>query len=363
MYLNDQANSRTYLEKPVFLLYFGNITQLQTIERLMTEIGEAWQKPELYDLDKPFAFNVVIVACGFSETVLGDLGVNFKHPHCINVLPITIPKTGIQNSEMHLLYDLAAVTGATVFDPMSNPIENAKLSDLGYGITGFEMTRYRSSILGVCDEDLIFARQEEIKRMLSSSESKLDTFYINDRVAKLSGGVAKLKVTGPSNGELREKRDRAEDAVFAVRGAAKHGCLPGGGWTLFKLSQGLKESYPRDSIITDILAPALLEPIKRIYTNAGLNVNEANMAMASIGDPYPYMIYDAWEGKQVDAVKAGLLDSVPAVLEAIRSSMSIASLLGTLGGTVVFKRDDELERQEASETNQFMKAYNGETDG
>ncbi len=373
MFLNDTANSRTVLDKPVFVLYFGTITNVQTIQSLMEKVAEAWQNPHLHQLDKPFNYNVVIVATGFSESVLGDLGMNFKHPHTINVFPLTTPKTNVQNSEMHLLYDLAAVTGATVFDPMSNPLENAKLTDLGYGISSFEVSRYRSSIFGVCDEALIFARQEEIKRMLATSESKLDTLVINDRVAKLSGGIAKLKVIGPSNGELREKRDRAEDAVFAVRGAIKHGCLPGGGWMLKSLSESLPMFYGGDRIVEEILIPALLEPIRKIFSNAGMSKQEEIAAMGCIGTERDNgnqrdgldidWVYDAWENKRVDAIAAGILDSTPAVLEAIRSSISIACLLGTLGGTVVFKRDEDMEKQEATDTNQFMKAYDGQDNG
>ncbi len=362
MFLNDKVNNRCHMDKPVFVLYYGTITQTQTIERLMQQVAEAWQHPERHGLDKPFTYNVVLIATGFSETVLTDLSVNFQHPHTIKVFPLLTPKTHIQNSEMHLLYDLAAITGAKVFDPMSSPLENATLGDLGYGITAFEVNRYRSSILGICDESLIFARQEEIKRM--DAESKVDKYVIDERVAKLSGGIAKLKVIGPSNGELREKRDRAEDAVFAVRGAVKHGCLPGGGWTLKTLTRVLTEKYGPDDDIIKVLSKSLLEPISRIFTNAGMNPDEESVAFKCIGtEEGIFTVYDAWENKKVNAVEKGILDSTPAVLEAIRSSFSIASLLGTLGGTVVFKRDDEMEKQEATDTTSFMKAFDGEGNG
>ncbi len=369
MFLNDKTNNRCYMEKPVFVLYYGAITQTQTIENLMHLVAEAWRDPKSQGLEKPFTPNVVIVATGFSESVLTDLSVNFQHPHTIKVFPLLTPKTHVQNSEMHLLYDLAAITGAKVFDPMSNPLENATLTDLGYGINAFEVNRYRSSIFGICDESLIFARQDEIKRM--DAESKVDKYVIEERVAKLSGGIAKLRVIGPSSGELREKRDRAEDAVFAVRGAVKYGCLPGGGWMLKSISELLSKQYPDDGILEKVLVPALLEPLWKIYSNAGMNKDEAAQAINHVGfgikgddlKSHYYSVYDAWENKPVDAVATGILDSTPAVLEAIRSSISIAVLLGTLGGTVVFKRDEDMEKQEAADTTSFMKAFDGEGNG
>jgi chaperonin GroEL len=137
---------------------------------------------------------------------------------------------------------------------------------------------------------------------------------------------------------LKEKRDRAEDAICAVRGAIKHGVLPGGGWTLLKLCQLM----PRDEIIDEILRTAFQEPVVRLLSNVGIcTAEELQLVLEPIllamqTDCAP-LVYDA------------ILDSTPAVLEAIRNALSIATLLGTLGGTVVFGRDAELERSEARE--------------
>lgn len=358
LFLNDKANSRTFLEKPVFVLYNGAITQTQTIEKLMQMIGSAWENPADFGLEKPFNYNVVIIATGFSETLLGDLSVNFSHPHTINVFPLMIPRSPIANGDLHALLDLSAVTGAKVFDPITAPLDTAKLEDLGYGITSFEVNRYRSTILGLCDESLIEIRADEVKGSIANAASKMDEYFIVERLAKLTGGIAKLKVIGPSSGELREKRDRAEDATFAVRGARKHGCLPGGCWTLAKLASDLVDEFPEDKVVNDVIFPSFLEPLSKILSNAGLHKDEADdivwRLLESIDSKDPATVYDAMELKWVDAVDTGLLDSTPAVLEAIRNSISIASLLGTLGGTVVYKRDAAMEREEAESINEFM---------
>jgi chaperonin GroEL len=381
LFLNDKINGRCFLEKPVFVLYYGSITEIQTIYDLMLKVADAWAHPENHNLDRPFNHNVVIVATGYSESVLAHLASNFGRPETINVFPLVTPKGPIQNGEMYFLYDLAAVTGANVFDPISNPIDSATLKDLGYGIKSFEANRYRSTILGLCDEALVEARAEEVKRGLASAVSKLDINIMNERIAKLVGGIAKLKVIGASNGELREKRDRAEDAVCAVRGAIKSGCLPGGGYMLKMLMPYIKKPGETDMVVNEVLEPSFKETVLRIFKNCGMNDVEIMSAWDSIGNEVikvkepldengegasfveykqvPF-VYDAWEGKRVNAVENGILDSTPAVLEAIRNSLSIASLLGTMGGTVVFKRDDTLERQEAIDSSNFMKTFDGE---
>jgi chaperonin GroEL len=355
LFLNDKKNNRTFLEKPVFLLYFGAITQIQTIEKLMQTVGSAWENPQHHDLEKPFNYNVVIVATGYSEAVLGDLSANFSHPHTINVFPLLTPKSPVSSGEMHFLYDLAAVTGATVFDPIGRPIENAPLQDLGYGIESFEATRYRSTILGLSDDTLIEVRADELRESLKTSDSKYDSSFIQERLAKLTSGIAKLKVIGPSNGELREKRDRAEDATFAVRGAKNHGCLPGGCWTLLKVSQNL----PDNEINNEILIPALMEPLTKILTNCGMHTEEIDEIVHKLSNT-DSLVYDAMQHQYVDARHSGILDSTPAVLEAVRNSISIASMLGTLGGSIVFRRDEQMELSEAQNAVEAEKSFLGD---
>ncbi|NBT57371.1 hypothetical protein EBT16_01160, partial [bacterium] len=205
-------------------------------------------------------------------------------------------------------------------------------------------------------------RVDELHIQKNNAASELEKTFIQERIGKLTGGIARLKVIGASNGELKEKRDRAEDAVCAVRGAIKHGCLPGGGWTLLKLMNVLKND--KDVVLDQVLIPALFEPVLRLLSNVGVNDDEAVkilepvISSLSSGNPDAATVYDALEGKHVNAVQSGILDATPAVLEAVRNSISIASLLGTLGGTVVFKRDLDLERTEARDSAEFLRNAN-----
>ena len=360
MFLNDKGNNRTFLEKPVFILYFGAITEMQSLMHILGEIQMAWAKPQEQGLDKPYNHNVVIVATGFSETVLANLGTIFTEKGNINVFPLLAPRSPMQTGELDFLWDLNAVTGATVYDPITNPLQNAQLTELGYNIDSIEINRYNTVITGIADEGLVIARSEEIKMAIPGAVGKLDASILIERAAKLVGGVAKIYVIGASNGELREKRDRVEDAVCAVRGAKKKGCLPGGGWALLKLAQYFSLNCGKDQIIQLVLVPSLREPVFKILENCGFNHEESGIIIDDMSEHRVFRgndVYDAWEGEWVDAFERGILDSTPAVLEALRSSLSIAGLMGTIGGTIAFKRDDELERSEAMDVSHFNKSF------
>ncbi len=354
-FINDPGNQRVFLEKPVFMLYHGHVSEIQTVQLLMERIGAQWDAAQKEKTWAPH--NVVLVATAFSESVLATLALNFGMSHTINVVPLLVPLTEQSNSQLQFLQDLAAVTGATVLNPLSAHPDNAEPEDLGKDVTAFEMNRFKSSIIGYSDEGALGLRIEELDQMLENPDSILDAMYLRERKAKLSGGIARLTVFGASHGELKEKRDRADDAVCAVRGAIKHGTLPGGGWTLLKLCSVL----PADDICDEILRPAFSAPIQRLISNCGIT-DEAEIAailepiLTGLGGTP--VVYDFLEQKHVDPYKGGLLDSTPAVLEAIRTSVANASLLGTASGIVAFKRDSTLERSEAQATASFNRDSN-----
>lgn len=363
VFVNDRAHQRAYLEKPVFLLYHGKLTEIQMVTQLFYKIANLWQHENFYH-------NVVLIATGFSESVLGALAVNFDDPNTINVLPVLAPINFDPNSQLNFLEDVSALTGAKVLSPTHDRynLDKVEVEDLGYGpgLVAFESGRYRSTIIGRVQsqavEEAIILRADELRTLIAGQESIAERRLAEERLGKLTGGIARLKIFGASNGETKEKRDRAEDAVCAVRGAVRHGALPGGGWMFMRLVAQLlaAEMSPEDkAIATQVLVPAMLEIPKRILRNAGLLEDEADKVIAEVSEAaaqgVPF-IYDALDGKMVNALEAGILDSTPAVLESVRNSLSIASILGLLGGTVVFKRDHEVDRQEAQDINEFTRS-------
>ncbi len=186
---------------------------------------------------------------------------------------------------------------------------------------------------------------------------------IQERLAKLTGGIAKLKIFGPSSAETREKRDRAEDATCALRGALRAGVLPGGGWGLVACILFLRATFPDDAAVTEVLVPALVAPVERLMLNAGYNDEEVRERLQKLvesvntGDP---IVWDGISDTFRNATESGIMDSLPAVTEALRNSISIATLLGTLGGTIVFERDTDIEREESRDAYHFLKNSNAE---
>jgi chaperonin GroEL (HSP60 family) len=139
------------------------------------------------------------------------------------------------------------------------------------------------------------------------------------------------------------------------------GCLPGGGWTLLRVIRELTLRYPGDKVIDEVLKPALIVPVMRLLTNCGMTPEEVRATLDPIllgiasGET---LVFDAMEGRHGTPVELGVLDSTPAVMEALRNSISIASQLGTLGGIVVHPRDNALERTEARDVQDFMRNAN-----
>lgn len=375
LFINDSANQRVRLEKTQFLLYHGQLNELVRIGNLIDDFGNRWKQ----NPDQPR--NLVIVAQRFSEEVLGMLAANFRMPESFKVFPLLIPTSPIPSAAMQFLEDLSAVTTATVFNPISNPLDNARLDDLGYPVDAFESYRSRSTIVVEEDqkdlseltpeeqvirdvrENRLLDRVDDLSVQIEQAESRLDRMLLEERLAKITGGIAKLKIFAPSVGDQREKRDRAEDAVMSVRGALKHGALPAGGWAIYNAIKRLQGAYSDDPVINGILIPALEEPVKRLLRNAGINDEDsANIRKQLVEEVAKdsTVIYDVWNNEFVDALEEGLLDSVPAVLEAIRNSISIAGLLGTLGAAVVYMRDHALDRQEAIANERFVRTANAD---
>lgn len=376
-FINDPARQMVTLDRPSYILYHGRLNDIYTALPIFELINEAAQAGQVSP-------NVVLVATGFSEVVLAHLAMNFRHAGTINVYPLTAPLTQMSTGQFDFLQDIAALSGGRIFDPLNDPLDNARVSDLGQ-TSGFEASRFRSTILGYKDEILVLERVAVLRAQIQNGVSDLDRTLIEERIGKISGGIARLKVIGSSSGEVREKRDRAEDAICAVRGALKHGALPGGGWTLANLAWNIEmesddaddKSKEKWKILREVLAPSMREPVKRLYSNAGYSEEEAEDLMTQLigipfgasvdfdpnvpiheADSHHLKVFDVLEGKWVHSINEGVLDSVPAVLEALRNSISIATLLGTCGGTVVFKRDIAVERQEARDTAEFLRNAN-----
>jgi chaperonin GroEL len=345
-FINDKSGTMVTLNKPIFILYDGVISDLHSMHTVFSKMNDYLVSTHQTDR------GVILLAHGFNETVIGDLHFNWNHPGTIKILPLLTPQAAIMNWRTHFLYDLQSYLGVPVFNPIDRP-----MIDMDFGAIclnskakSFEAGRFRSTVIAEEDQESINIRVEELKLQKEKAESEYELKDLEVRIGKLTAGIARLNVYGESQSQTRERRDRAEDAWMAIRGAIKCGACPGGGYILAALATELLYVAENTKELAKhfaaaILSEALVEPIKMLYRNYGYVETEIESQVSKLLTETENT-FDI--EKQQWVPKFDLLDSIPAVTEAIRNSISIASLLGTVGGIVAFSRNqmvDEKERQ------------------
>lgn len=347
-FINDQANQRAFLEKPLFILFDGHVSDLIPFANLLDAIGQKYVSGE-----GDFK-NVVIVSHGFSENVLTNLAFNWANPNTINVLPMITPMAQFVNSQLHFLHDLAAFTGAKVFG-LKDQIGQATLQDLGAGMESIEAYRFRTTVIGDSDPLNIEVRAEDLRKMKANAESAAESGWLEERLGKITNGIAKLTIYGGSNGELKEAHDRCEDAVCAVRSAITHGALPGGCRVSIDMALKIAEELEMGDPAREVLMPSLMSLPNRLLDNAGYKAEEITEVLTALIEN-PQNGYDIENEKYGLPEELGLFDATKAVEQSLSNAVSIAAVLGTMGGMVCHPRDGEFERSEARADGDFMRA-------
>lgn len=345
-FVNDKSGTMVGLKNPVVILYDGVVTNpnaiLEPLNKIVNELDNRQVKDQF----------ILFVAHGFTDSVLGFFHVNWQQPETPFVLPLVTPESAIRNWRSHFLYDLQAYTGVPVFNPIDNPfnkVDPVQLID-DCLVTAVECQRYRTSIIAQEDETLLDDRVQQLKEQLKAPESEYEANDLRVRIGKLTSGIARLSVMGPSDAETRERRDRAEDAWMAIRGAIRDGACPAGGWVWVRVSQAMAkmatqttQSDPITSIACNALAVAMLKPVLKLYENYGYHEDEYARILSDLAEKEDET-FDISTQEWVPTTD--LLDSTSALLQAVENSISIASLLGTIGGVVVFGRDMEADSKE-----------------
>lgn len=339
-FINDQANQRCYMEKPLFLLFDGVINDIINILPIINGLGSKYVNERNSDYK-----NLVIFAHGFSENVLTNLAFNFADPGTINIIPMVTPMSQFVNSQLQFLMDLSAFTGAKVFG-LRDQVSTAQLSDLGGNMESFEAYRFRSTVVGDPDPVNVEVRADDLKKQKESAESKAEALWLEERIGKITNGIAKLTISGGSNGELKEAHDRCEDAVCAVRSAITHGALPGGCRISIDMALKIAEELEEGDPAREILMPSLMALPQRLLDNAGYHGDEITKVITHLIEN-PDLVYDIENEDYGKAEDLGLFDATKAVSESLNNAVSIASVLGTMGGIVAHPRDAEFERSEA----------------
>jgi chaperonin GroEL len=250
---------------------------------------------------------------------------------------VAVKTPGFAGQKKDYLFDLAALTGATVItSDMGISLEDATLDVLG-SAKNIVVTKETTTIIeGAGSEENIEERIATIKALLGQCESDYESRILSERIAKLSGGVAVIKIGASTEAEMIEKKYRYEDALAATRAAVEEGIVAGGGVTLLKLSKKLKLklSDPDEQFGVDIVKRALEEPIRQISNNAGLSpdvvVNDVLKAKEGRG-------LDARLGKIVNMIESGIIDPAKVTRNALQNAASIAGLLLTTESLIADK--------------------------
>lgn len=274
--------------------------------------------------------DLVIIAEDVDGEALATLVLN-KLRGMLNVLAVKAPGFGDRRKAM--LQDIAILTGGQVItEEMGRKLEGVTIEDLGRAGRVVSTKDDTTIIDGAGDEKRIKARIEEIRVEIEKSTSDYDKEKLNERLAKLAGGVAVIRVGAATETELKEKKHRVEDALSATRAAVEEGIVPGGGAALLRAVSALdniKMEHEDEQVGVNILKRALEEPIRRIVANAGMDGSVVVQQVRSMSKDKKFFGYDVIAGDYVDMLKAGIIDPVKVTRGALQNAASIASMILT----------------------------------
>ncbi|MBI4276716.1 chaperonin GroEL [Candidatus Uhrbacteria bacterium] len=274
---------------------------------------------------------LVILADDVDGEALATLVVN-KIRGTFNTLAIKAPGFGDRRKEM--LQDIAMLTGGQVIsDDMGLKLENVTLEQLGQARKVIATKENTTIVGGKGDVKKIEDRVAQIKKEIEKSDSDFDKEKLKERLAKLSGGVAVLKVGAATETEMKEKKLRIEDALNATRAAIEEGIVPGGGVALIRALVALDrvQAAGDEKIGVDLLRRALEEPLRQIATNAG---KDGGVVVAEVKRNTGDFGYNAVADKYEDMVKAGIIDPTKVTRTALQNASSIAAMFITTEAVV-----------------------------
>jgi len=275
---------------------------------------------------------LVIIAEDVDGEALATLVLN-KLRGMLNVVAVKAPGFGDRRKAM--LQDIAVLTGGTVItEELGRKLESVTMADLGRAGKVVVDKNNTTIVDGAGDEKAIKGRIEEIRVETDNSTSDYDREKLQERLAKLSGGVAVIGVGAATEVELKEKKHRVEDALSATRAAVEEGIVPGGGVALINAMaalDGLTLEYDDEHTGVHIVRKALQMPLRGIVQNAGLDggVIQQQVLAEQKAKNNPNIGYDVMRGEFVDMIKAGIIDPAKVTKGALENAASIASMILT----------------------------------
>jgi chaperonin GroEL len=319
-FVTDADTMEAVVSDAYILIHDKKISSAQDIVPILEKLVQIGKK------------NLVVIAEDVDGEALATLVLN-KLRGMINAVAIKAPGFGDRRKAM--LQDIAVLTGGEVItEEMGRKLESVQISDLGRAAKVVSSKDETTVVDGAGDDAQIKARVEQIKVEIERSTSDYDREKLQERLAKLAGGVAIIRVGAATEVELKEKKHRVEDALSATRAAVEEGIVPGGGVALLNALSALDDVVvPAGDPTTGvgILREALLAPMRKLAENAGMNgdviIQNVRRAQAEQGDDK--IGYNVLDGEYVNMLKAGIIDPAKVTRGAVENAASIASMILT----------------------------------